>query len=69
LSLSDAVSAVEMFEIIGRAKPGSELDRMEEFFIRQEGGPTNLNNPNGGLANVRHQMSGPRYVGAGGDPW
>ena len=58
-----------MFEIIGRAKPGSELDRMEEFFIRQEGGPTNLNNPNGGLANGRHQMSGPRYVGAGGDPW
>lgn len=32
--------------------PGTELDRMEEFFIRQGGGPTNLGNPNGGLANL-----------------
>ena len=57
------------FEIIGRANPGTELDRMEEFFIRQGGGPTNLGNPNGGLANLRHQMSDPRYWGAGGDLW
>ena len=57
------------FEIIGRANPGTELDRMEEFFIRQGGGPTNVGNPNGGLANRRHQMSDPRYWGAGGDLW
>lgn len=38
------------FEIIGRANPGIELDRMEEFYIRQGGGPTNLGNPNGGLS-------------------
>lgn len=53
------------FEIIGRARPGSQLDRMEEFYIRQGGGPTNLSNPNGGLA--RHQMNDQRYWGAGGD--
>ncbi len=41
------------FEIIGRAKPGTQLDRMEEFYIREGGGPTNLSNPNGGLANMR----------------
>ena len=57
------------FEILGRAEPGVELDRMEEYFIRQGGGPTNLSNPEGGLANWRHQMSGPRYLEAGGDPW
>ncbi len=57
------------FEIIGRADPGTELDRMEEFFIRQEGGPTNVGNPNGGLANRRHQMNDSRYLGAGGDLW
>jgi len=57
------------FEIIGRANPGAQLDRLEEFFIRQGGGPTNRRNPNGGLANLRHQMGDPRYLGAGGDPW
>jgi RHS repeat-associated protein len=56
------------FEIIGRARPGSELDRLEEYYIRQGGGPTNLSNPNGGLANWRHQMSDERYRSAGGDP-
>jgi len=45
----------------------SELDRMEEYYIRQGGGPTNLGNPNGGLANLRHQMSDSRYWAAGGD--
>jgi hypothetical protein len=42
---------------------------MEEFFIRRGGGPTNLGNPNGSLANLRHQMSDPRYWGAGGALW
>lgn len=57
------------FEILGRANPGTELDRMEEYFIRQGGGPTNGSNPGGGLANLRHQMSDSRYLAAGGDPW
>jgi hypothetical protein len=39
------------FEITGRANSGTELDRLEEFFIRQESGPTNLSNPDGWLAN------------------
>jgi hypothetical protein len=55
------------FEIIGRANPGTELDRLEEYYIRQGGGPTNLRNPNGGLGNWRHQMSDSRYADAGGD--
>jgi hypothetical protein len=57
------------FEIIGRAEPGAELNRLEEYFIRQGGGPTNLSHPDGGLANWRHQMSDPRYSHDGGDPW
>ncbi len=57
------------FEQIGSAQPGTPLDRLEEYFIRQEGGPTNLSNPEGGLANARHQMSDPRYQAAGGDPF
>ncbi|HEV2251350.1 MAG TPA: RHS repeat-associated core domain-containing protein [Candidatus Limnocylindria bacterium] len=55
------------FGIIGRAKPGTQLDRLEEYFIRMEGGPTNLRNPDGLLANLRHQMSDARYWSAGGD--
>jgi hypothetical protein len=55
------------FEILGRANPGTELDRLEEFYIRQGGGPTNLGNPDGLLANLRHQMSDSRYAAAGGD--
>jgi len=55
------------FEVIGRANPGTELDRMEEYYIRQGGGPTNLGNPNGGLSNLRHQMSDSRYGDARGD--
>jgi hypothetical protein len=53
--------------MIGRAEPGAQLDRLEEYFIRLEGGPTNLSNPEGLLANLRHQMSDARYWGAGGD--
>jgi hypothetical protein len=55
------------FEIIARAKPGTALDRTEEYFIRQEGGPTNFSNVGGRLANLRHQMSEVRYRNAGGD--
>lgn len=57
------------FEIIGRGQPGGQLSRIEEFFIRQGGGPTNKGNPNGGLANMRHHMSDARYLLSGGDPW
>ena len=55
------------FEIIGRANPGTELDRLDEYYIRQGDGPTNLGNPDGWLANLRHQMSDSRYADAGGD--
>lgn len=55
------------FEVLGRADPGPQLDRLEEYYIRQRGGPTSLSNPNGGLANLRHQMSESRYLDAGGD--
>ena len=65
----DHPSAFFNFEIVGRAQPGTDLDRLEEYFIRQEGGPTNASNPIGLLANKRHQMSDLRYVTAGGDPW
>jgi hypothetical protein len=56
------------FSILGRAKPGAELDRLEEFFIRGMGGPTTRRNPSGVLANRRHQMSDRRYQRAGGAP-
>lgn len=52
---------------LGRAAPGRDLDRLEEYYIRQFGGPTNKSNPFGELANRRHQMSDPRYQAAGGD--
>lgn len=54
------------YEILGRSSPGSQLDRLEEFFIRQGGGPTTRRNPGGGLANRRHQMRDERYDAAGG---
>jgi len=54
------------YEIVGRSNPGSQLDRLEEFFIRQGGGPTTRRNPAGGLANRRHQMRDERYEAAGG---
>lgn len=54
------------YEILGRQTPGTQLDRLEESFIRGLGGPTNLRNPFGGLQNRRHQMRDERYFGAGG---
>jgi hypothetical protein len=56
------------FEIVGRAEPGIDPDRLEEYYIREGGGPTNLRNPEGSLANMRHQMSDSRYLRAGEDP-
>ena len=53
------------YVILGRAKPGDGLDRLEEFFIRAFGGPTTKRNPTGPLANRRHQMSERRYSGQG----
>lgn len=44
------------------------LDRYEEAWIRDLGGPTNKSHPNGGLSNARHQMSDACYQAAGGDP-
>jgi hypothetical protein len=55
------------FEILGRAEPGEQLDRLEQFEINQRGGPTNASNPDGGLANARNQMNPTRYHQAGGD--
>lgn len=54
------------YEVLGREAPGAQLERMEEYFIRQLGGPTNLRNPFGGIANRRHQMRYRRYDDAGG---
>lgn len=47
------------FKIIGRAKPGRELDTLEETKIREYGGLKKLRNK-------RHQMSEQRYSEAGG---
>ncbi len=55
------------YERLGRAEPGPQLDRLEEYHIRREGGPTNLSHPDGPLGNKRHQMSDTRYGTAGGD--
>jgi hypothetical protein len=57
------------YEVLGRAEPGSELDRLEEYWIRELGGPTSRGNPGGILANMRHQMSELRYQSAGGNPF
>lgn len=47
------------FEVLGRAKPGTDLDVLEEDYIRLYGGP-------GVLENKRHQMNDWRYTQAGG---
>jgi hypothetical protein len=48
--------------------PPDQLGRVEEYFIRKYGGPTNKGNPDGLLANRRHEMSDKRYSEGGGDP-
>ncbi|MCC3293619.1 DUF6531 domain-containing protein [Arthrobacter sp. zg-Y411] len=60
--------AVFIFPVLDRAEPGVELDRLEEYWIRKLGGPTNKGNPDGLLSNKRHQMRDSRYQEAGGDP-
>lgn len=64
----DNPDALFSFDVLGRAEPGVPLDRLEERWIRELGGPTNKSNPDGLLANKRHQMSDQRYEAAGGDP-
>jgi len=51
------------YEILGRAKSGSELELLEETKIREEGG---LAKEGGPLANRRHEMREKRYRTAGG---
>jgi hypothetical protein len=51
------------YEELGRAKPGIDLDVLEETHFRAEGG---LHKEGGTLANKRHQMSQERYEAAGG---
>jgi len=41
------------FEIIGRAKPGKKLDKLENKELKKAGGPTNKSNPNGGTSNKK----------------
>jgi hypothetical protein len=55
------------YEELGRAQPGVQLVRLEEYHIRAGGGPSTMRNPLGGLANQRHQMNAERYLAAGGD--
>ena len=65
----DFPDAAFEFTVLDRAAPGLELDRVEEYWIRKLGGPTNKGNPDGSLSNKRHQMSDTRYAEAGGNPW
>ncbi len=51
------------YEIIGRAKPGRDLDVLEETKIRVLGG---IQKQGGSFQNKRHQMSEKRYLDAGG---
>jgi hypothetical protein len=51
------------YEELGRAKPGKDLDVLEETKIRQGGGPEKKG---GKLENQRYQMNDERYKSAGG---
>lgn len=51
------------YEVLGKAKPGKDLDVLEETKIREHGG---LQKEGGKLANKRHQMSETRYREHGG---
>lgn len=59
----NALGVEHVYDRIGRADPGLELDVLEESFIRQYGG---LSGRGGDLANLRHQMNNDRYIAAGG---
>ncbi|MFD2792770.1 polymorphic toxin-type HINT domain-containing protein [Promicromonospora vindobonensis] len=52
------------FDVLGRAVPGADLDRLEEDWIRAGGG--SVRDPDSILANKRHQMNPDRYLAAGG---
>ena len=53
------------FEVIGRANPqNQQLRRLEEYHIRQGGGPQSAGGP---LANKRFEMADLKYQRAGGD--
>ena len=57
------------FKILGKAKPGTSLDVLEETFIRKTGIPSTLTrakNGTGTLSNKRAQMSKQNYRAAGG---
>lgn len=59
-------SAEFRYEIVDRGKPGTQLAKKEEDWIRSTGTPTTKKNPNGTLANKRHEMNDRRYRAAGG---
>lgn len=54
------------YQVLERAKPGQQLDVAEESHIRLRGGLKGRREDGGGVVNKRHQMSDPRYRGAGG---
>jgi|LakMenE18May11ns_1017448.scaffolds.fasta_scaffold9602826_1 hypothetical protein len=58
-----ALNVEHKYKEIGRAKPGQNLNVLEETHIRQGGGPQNKG---GSLANKRYQMSELNYKSAGG---
>jgi len=57
------------FKVMSRADAGTDLDRVEQYYIDACGGPTNKSNPDGSLDNKRNQMNPDRYQQNGGDPW
>ncbi|GAA4491946.1 hypothetical protein GCM10023191_026770 [Actinoallomurus oryzae] len=52
------------FDVLGRANPGTDLDVLEESWIRAGGGKASV--PGSVLTNKRVQMSDKRYKAAGG---
>jgi hypothetical protein len=64
---SDPFSANVIAVIAAQVAAGSGPDGQDCLWATS--GPTNTSNPDGGLANARHQMSDPRYQAAGGDPF
>lgn len=60
---NDALGVQHEFEILGTAKPGKQLDVLEETMIRKQGG---IKKEGGKLANKRHQMSEKNYKKHGG---
>lgn len=52
-----------IYDAFGRAKPGKEVDRLEESEIRRQGG---VQKEGGTLTNMRHQMSEERFQQSGG---